>query len=348
MDNFMDKLSKRFNAGEMIQANGEAEARESQRMKKQIDEYEKMMQEVRRLNLKTAEMSEQVSQMLASGIEQFEAYANERAQLDLSLRTMEAGGPDKEAIAEQLTGEIEKMKTDLLLQTECLQKIINANEKIADQMNVCNDRISLVQHTIEQNKAADTSNQNEVDEISRMLRMQQNAMTNEVENRITGISLRIDNSEATVKREISDASYRVEASVSELRQYLADRFSADSQTEDDEFAKKTVETLQQLVKSQEESTKQLREMIVNLRLYMDEVQKHIEDYVHKEDVKVYRNVQASFAEQMTNRFRDVGDQLGYLDKGINKNKGTKALLVVTFLTAAASVAIQVAQILGVL
>ena len=28
MDNFMDRLTKRFNAGELIQANGEADARE--------------------------------------------------------------------------------------------------------------------------------------------------------------------------------------------------------------------------------------------------------------------------------------------------------------------------------
>ncbi len=30
MDNFMDRLTKRFNAGELIQANGEAEARENE------------------------------------------------------------------------------------------------------------------------------------------------------------------------------------------------------------------------------------------------------------------------------------------------------------------------------
>ena len=45
MDNFMDRLTKRFNAGELIQANGEAEARENERLRKQTAEYEKMMQE---------------------------------------------------------------------------------------------------------------------------------------------------------------------------------------------------------------------------------------------------------------------------------------------------------------
>ena len=41
----MDRLTKRFNAGELIQANGEAEARENERLRKQTAEYEKMMQE---------------------------------------------------------------------------------------------------------------------------------------------------------------------------------------------------------------------------------------------------------------------------------------------------------------
>ena len=44
------------------------------RLRKQTAEYEKMMQEIRRLNLKTVEVSEQVSQMLSCGIEQLEEY----------------------------------------------------------------------------------------------------------------------------------------------------------------------------------------------------------------------------------------------------------------------------------
>lgn len=272
MDNFMDKLSKRFNAGEIIQANGEAEAREVQRMKQQIGEYEKMMQEVRRLNLKTAEMSEQVSQMLASGIEQFEAYSQDMSHID--QREQQRGQEYEKAV-----------------------QAMEAVEKSVEDFS---------------------------------LRMQGS----------------MQKSETDIKREISDAAYRVEASISELRQVVLQGQNKDSVG--DEFAQKTVETLEKMLKAQEESSKQLKEMIVNLRLYMDEVQKHIEDYVHKENVKVYRNVQANFAEQMTNRFRDVGDQLGSLDRDVSKNRGTKALLVITFLVAATSVALQVVQILGIL
>lgn len=52
MDNFMDKLAKRFNAGEMIKANAQAEARDMKRLQERTAEYENMMREMRRLNLK--------------------------------------------------------------------------------------------------------------------------------------------------------------------------------------------------------------------------------------------------------------------------------------------------------
>ena len=74
MDNFMDKLAKRFNSGEIMRANAAAEAREMKRAKEQAAEYERMMQEMRRLNLKNVEVTEQVQQLIQAGIEQFEGY----------------------------------------------------------------------------------------------------------------------------------------------------------------------------------------------------------------------------------------------------------------------------------
>ena len=60
VDNFMDKLAKRFNAGEMIRANAQAEARDMKRLQERTAEYENMMREMRRLNLKNVEVTEQV------------------------------------------------------------------------------------------------------------------------------------------------------------------------------------------------------------------------------------------------------------------------------------------------
>ena len=97
-----------------------------------------------------------------------------------------------------------------------------------------------------------------------------------------------------------------------------------------------------------EATGQIKEMIVNIRLYLDDVQKHIEDYVHKEDVKVYRNVQAVLMEQLSNKTRDLSDHMDSIDKSVKKSKGTKPLLVFAILLSAASLAVQILQMLGIL
>ena len=315
MDNFMDKLSKRFNAGEIIHANGEAEARETERLRQQMAEYDQILQQVRRLNLKTAEMSEQVSQMLASGIEQFESYAQQNQQ-----RELEAGR--KEAQNAQQTDDLEEMKALLAQQADALE------------------------------------------ETKALLAQLTSSVSDEVENKLSGVALRIDNSEASVTKEVTDASYRVEASIRQLGEDVVDsRRDVESRLQDmqqsiaaavaenagtDDLTQQVSEALAQSEKAQEESARQIKEMIVNLRLYQDEVRKAIEDYVHKEDVKVYRNVQANVAEQLTNRFRDMTDQITGLEKEVTKNKGIKLLLVLTFLLAGAGVALQVAQLLGIL
>lgn len=99
---------------------------------------------------------------------------------------------------------------------------------------------------------------------------------------------------------------------------------------------------------EQESAKQIKEMIVNVRLYLDEVQKHIEDYVHKEDVKVYRNVQAVINEQLSVKVRDLNDHMDQIEKAVKKNNGTKGLVVLAVLLSGASVVMQVLSMLGVL
>ena len=99
---------------------------------------------------------------------------------------------------------------------------------------------------------------------------------------------------------------------------------------------------------QQESAKQIKAMIANLRLYLDEVQKHIEDAVHKEDVKVYRNVQAVLMEQLSAKTRDIGDRLDKIEKQLDKNKGNKGLMVFLIILTFASIALQVVQMLGLI
>ena len=66
MDTFIDKIAQKFNAQEIIKANSEAESKENQRLRTQLDEYDSRIQEIRKLNLKNQEIAEQLQQMLDS------------------------------------------------------------------------------------------------------------------------------------------------------------------------------------------------------------------------------------------------------------------------------------------
>ena len=396
MDNFMDRLTKRFNAGELIQANGEAEARENERLRKQTAEYEKMMQEIRRLNLKTVEVSEQVSQMLSCGIEQLEEY---EAKLHGLIKEEETDKTEAAADAQQLnqviTQELAQQKKELDLQIAGMQELMDAQLKnLQDSMGVqlsgadekllgvdnrisgvdekllgvsdrisgvdeklsgVNDRISVVDE-----KLADVDGQIS-EAVERLLaeNAQSLAMLKEWnEQKQQGSQTETLDTVRAVEDKLEHLSGNIADNAIRQHSLLQD-MAVNTENALQDLTRTTEDALQNLQNKLEqqkpadnaeliEATGQIKEMIVNIRLYLDDVQKHVEDYVHKEDVKVYRNVQAVLMEQLSNKTRDLNDHMDALEKSVQKSKGTKPLLVFAILLSAASLTIQILQMLGIL
>lgn len=396
MDNFMDRLTKRFNAGELIQANGEAEARENERLRKQTAEYEKMMQEIRRLNLKTVEVSEQVSQMLSCGIEQLEEY---EAKLHGLIKEEETDKTEAAADAQQInqviTQELAQQKKELDLQIAGMQELMDAQLKnLQDSMGVqlsgadekllgvdnrisgvdekllgvsdrisgvdeklsgMNDRISVVDE-----KLADVDGQIS-EAVERLLaeNAQSLAMLKEWnEQKQQGSQTETLDTVRAVEDKLEHLSGNIADNAIRQHSLLQD-MAVNTENALQDLTRTTEDALQNLQNKLEqqkpadnaeliEATGQIKEMIVNIRLYLDDVQKHVEDYVHKEDVKVYRNVQAVLMEQLSNKTRDLNDHMDALEKSVQKSKGTKPLLVFAILLSAASLTIQILQMLGIL
>lgn len=69
MDTFIDRLAQKKNAQEMIRANSAAEAAKMEQMQKQLKAYDELLQEIRRVNLKTAESEENMRKLLAQCME---------------------------------------------------------------------------------------------------------------------------------------------------------------------------------------------------------------------------------------------------------------------------------------
>ena len=392
MDNFMDRLTKRFNAGELIQANGEAEARENERLRKQTAEYEKMMQEIRRLNLKTVEVSEQVSQMLSCGIEQLEEYEVKLHGLIKEEETDKTeAAADAQQINQVITQELAQQKKELDLQIAGMQELMDAQLKnLQDSMGVqlsgADEKLLGVDNRI-----------SGVDEkllgVSDRLSGVDEKLTDVgdrfsgVDEKLTGVDgavekLLVENAQSLAmlkewneqkqqgsQTETLDTVRAVEDKLEHLSGNIADNairqhsllqdMAVNTENALQDLTRTTEDALQNLQNKLEqqkpadnaeliEATGQIKEMIVNIRLYLDDVQKHVEDYVHKEDVKVYRNVQAVLMEQLSNKTRDLNDHMDALEKSVQKSKGTKPLLVFAILLSAASLTIQILQMLGIL
>lgn len=392
MDNFMDRLTKRFNAGELIQANGEAEARENERLRKQTAEYEKMMQEIRRLNLKTVEVSEQVSQMLSCGIEQLEEYEVKLHGLIKEEETDKTeAAADAQQINQVITQELAQQKKELDLQIAGMQELMDAQLKnLQDSMGVqlsgADEKLLGVDNRISGVDEKLLGVSDRLSGVDEKLTDVGDRLSG-VDEKLTGVDgavekLQVENAQSLAmlkewneqkqqgsQTETLDTVRAVEDKLEHLSGNIADNairqhsllqdMAVNTENALQDLTRTTEDALQNLQNKLEqqkpadnaeliEATGQIKEMIVNIRLYLDDVQKHIEDYVHKEDVKVYRNVQAVLMEQLSNKTRDLNDHMDALEKSVQKSKGTKPLLVFAILLSAATLTIQILQMLGIL
>lgn len=89
MDTFIDKLAQKRNAQEMIRANTAAEALKMEQMQKQLEAYDGLLQEIRKVNLKTAENAAEVQNVLKECMEKIEKIQSVEGQADGSQQTLE-------------------------------------------------------------------------------------------------------------------------------------------------------------------------------------------------------------------------------------------------------------------
>lgn len=293
MDNFMDKLAKRFNAGEIIRANAQAEARDMKRMQERTAEYERMMQEMRRLNLKNVEMTEQVQQLIQCGIEQFEEYGNDTSEI-INAVTL--------------------TKNDVL---SIKSSVTDAATKSDDGFYRMDSKLDAVERTM-----ADNLRQNQ-QAVSEALK--------ELESRLEQ-QMKADNDMdmafERIETAISTGRYATEGNIREMSEVIGQ--------------------MKESVAQMEETIRNTREILIATRMSVEEGNKHLEEHIHKENVRVYRNVQAVVVEETTKRARDMGVRMDQMESNMKKTSGLKPLVVLTLLLSLASVAIQVLQILQIL
>ncbi|MDE7205326.1 MAG: hypothetical protein K2O91_26275 [Lachnospiraceae bacterium] len=84
----MDKLAQKFSAQEMIKANSQAEAEEMKRLQLQVSEYEKILQEMRKLNYRNTELSEKLDLMIGDNADKIQGMKEDEQRLIAALRDL--------------------------------------------------------------------------------------------------------------------------------------------------------------------------------------------------------------------------------------------------------------------
>ena len=145
MDNFMDKLAQKFSAQEMIKANSQAEAEEMKRLQMQVSEYEKILQEMRKLNYKNTELSEKLDLMIGDNADKIQVMKEDEQRLIAALRDLtdeqtrnreaELERKEEERLEQERVQEVQK-QDDITALTDLLEDKFQRSDDFVHKENV--------------------------------------------------------------------------------------------------------------------------------------------------------------------------------------------------------------------
>lgn len=135
MDTFLSKLSQKANAQELINANSAADAAKMEMMQKQMDEYDKLLQEMRKVNLKTIENMEQLQKVINESLQKIEAIQESSDIHEDMEKLLEEMKKQRDELAaakkqqEELAAETKKQQEESAAETKRQQEEFTAETK---------------------------------------------------------------------------------------------------------------------------------------------------------------------------------------------------------------------------
>ena len=141
----MDKLAQKFSAQEMIKANSQAEAEELKRLQMQVSEYEKILQEMRKLNYKNTELSEKLDLMIGDNADKIQGMKEDEQKLIAALRDLtdeqtrnreaELERKEEERMEQERAKEVQK-QADITAITDLLEDKFQRSDDFVHKENV--------------------------------------------------------------------------------------------------------------------------------------------------------------------------------------------------------------------
>ena len=99
------------------------------------------------------------------------------------------------------------------------------------------------------------------------------------------------------------------------------------------------------IKEHADNSQQIAEMVNELQDKTENVIKNLEDFLHTDNVKVYRNVQASMVEELDRRTGELKEELQKTQK---KSGILFPLVLITMILSALNLIVAVLGLLGIL
>lgn len=311
MDNFMNRLSQRFSAQEIINANTQAETKELNRLREQRKEYDECMQEMRRLNLKNVESAEKICALA----EQVNALAG-RALGELDEKEK------RESIHAVQLENLQKGLADIGRDVHSMQEETGS---LHDDMRDVKEQVYAVQEASQETRSGSDSLQKELEETGRSLAAVQRELASA-------------RSDISTLQEISETIHS-EQNRMQAREQSAREVSGAALDEIRENLKVIGAAIEEMKEAFAESEELAEEIEDKLKSTNTELQ----EFMHRESVKVYRNVQAILTDEFQNQTKELTEKIQQDKPG---NKGLYALVGAALVVSLGNLGVWIAWVFG--
>ena len=318
MDTFMDKLAQKFTAQELIKANSLAETEEMNRLKVQVEEYTGCLNRMKQICVEMEQAVETAKDKMDTAQLNTDELRDQLLEIWQTMQTSanENGneGVDSALLAEQM----EEMRTAQLAQMEALRNELD--ERIAViKDSQANQMESLLSMQSEHMESIRGMQQAQMDSINGLKDAQVDGIKGlqdaQFENVRNSLEDQLDNMRSMVKAQINNLKSNQDGQIDGLKGAL------DKQNE-------TIETT-------------LGEMKENLESQLS----GSNDFVHRECVKVYRNVQAAMGEENNKQIENLDYTLRPMSRRVIR---TQKLAIAAVILSGLSALLQVLGVMGIL
>ena len=285
MDNFMDKLAERYNAQDMIRANEGAEKDHLQSLEDQVEAYEAVLQEMRKLNYRNTELTEKMYALVDESLAKVST---------LKLEAAGNGSVDSEALRIEMNEVVTKAVSEAVGSVDDLKAgVADLSEKLTklDKLDELDAGISEKLTKLDKLDGLDASLSDEDKEKLKKLDLLDNIDTAGSDMKAAMVELyaavkTARNSIAEVKNSqtlISEGQASLQKESMDRLAHTADEITRLSMKLDNVLGK--IGELDEKVDNNDSSEGMDNEKLEGFF-------RNNEEFMHRESVKVYRNVQA--------------------------------------------------------